>query len=422
MAETLNPANQALFKLLLENRDKEVTAAQILKVTKWSESTWKTHHSKNVYAPYLRDEPGKAATYFVTAPADLDEATFRRRISQNHGAKELGAHLDEPLARALVRKARDNMTLALELYNRPSLENRLDGFCVLFCIAWEQLLKAELIEEFGVEKNYRATKPGKRQETISLEEALKVTLEEADPVRKNVAQIAEFRHEATHLLMREAQSVFSRPFQPGILNFAKRFAQVTEFPLFPRGSVGLMSLIGDTETEPDVIGLQQTYGNTPGSEIAALIKSLSHAIASENALEFAIPIDVKLVLTKKEQEGDIKLVPSDSATHALAVVHKPVSIEKLYPFRAKEAVGAITKGSGKEFTTHALLAIRHHEKWDKGNNEHHHELKHPVSYHVYSQKAVDFCIEKLKTDASYVAKALASYSASHKKKKSKAKV
>lgn len=34
------------------------------------------------------------------------------------------------------------MMLALELYNRPSLDNRLDAFVLCFCTAWEQLLKA----------------------------------------------------------------------------------------------------------------------------------------------------------------------------------------------------------------------------------------------------------------------------------------
>ena len=39
------------------------------------------------------------------------------------------------------------MLLALELYNRPSLDNRLDSFILCFCVAWEQLLKAMLIEK-----------------------------------------------------------------------------------------------------------------------------------------------------------------------------------------------------------------------------------------------------------------------------------
>lgn len=39
------------------------------------------------------------------------------------------------------------MMLALELYNRPSIENRMDAFVMCFCTSWEQLLKAILIEK-----------------------------------------------------------------------------------------------------------------------------------------------------------------------------------------------------------------------------------------------------------------------------------
>ncbi|WP_373416923.1 DUF3644 domain-containing protein, partial [Vibrio parahaemolyticus] len=48
-----------------------------------------------------------------------------------------------------MKKSRDNMMLALELYNRPSLENKLDGFVMLFSTAWEQLLKSMIIEAEG---------------------------------------------------------------------------------------------------------------------------------------------------------------------------------------------------------------------------------------------------------------------------------
>ncbi|MGQ6481559.1 DUF3644 domain-containing protein, partial [Serratia sp. IR-2025] len=35
--------------------------------------------------------------------------------------------------------------LSLEVYNRPSLDNRVEAFCILSINAWELLLKAELI-------------------------------------------------------------------------------------------------------------------------------------------------------------------------------------------------------------------------------------------------------------------------------------
>ena len=60
------------------------------------------------------------------------------------------------------------MMLALELYNRPSLENKLDGFVLLFCTAWEQLTKAMLIESKGEDSIFLPPNNKGFRETISL--------------------------------------------------------------------------------------------------------------------------------------------------------------------------------------------------------------------------------------------------------------
>ncbi|WP_434670402.1 DUF3644 domain-containing protein [Klebsiella sp. B345] len=48
------------------------------------------------------------------------------------------------------------MILALELYNRPSLENKMDAFVMCFCTAWEQFLKARIIEQDGEKTIFRS--------------------------------------------------------------------------------------------------------------------------------------------------------------------------------------------------------------------------------------------------------------------------
>lgn len=415
----LNPQNQAFLDLLRANKGKVISTKNILAATGWQKSTWKTHWTKGVYSPFLSERGN--GDYLVTIIGDLDEAAFHKRITQNHQARELGANCKNPLARALLRKAKDNMTLALELYNRPSLDNRLDGFCVLFCMAWEQLLKAEIIEAEGEEHIYRPTKPGKRSETISLEEALGRRFKNDDPVRKNVALIAEFRHEATHLLMRELQGVMSRVFQSGVMNFARRFLTAAEHPLFPQTSAGLLSLVSDFDTKPDVITLRQMYGPVVGNEVSDLLTTISEEIQKQDNLQFAIPVGYSLVLTKKESEGDIKLTPGDEAPIKATVIEKPVPLENRYPYKAGAAAALVQKELNQKFTTYQFLSICHQEKWQSSNNAHHHCITHPILYHLYSAKAVDFCVGKIKTDATYLTKAVAAYKAIVGKKGKKGK-
>ena len=80
----------------------------------------------------------------MTGIRDLEEQGFLRLLSQSRRRRETPMKLRDPLARALAAKAKENMLLALELYNRPTLANRLDSFTQIFCTAWEQLTKAEL--------------------------------------------------------------------------------------------------------------------------------------------------------------------------------------------------------------------------------------------------------------------------------------
>lgn len=410
----LNAQNQAFYELLTAKRGKTITSKEILDVTGWTDSTWRTHWNKGVYSPFLTEQAD--GSYRVSNSDALNETAFQKRVTQKHQSRELGAQCKSPLARALLRKAKENITLALELYNRPSLENRLDGFCMLFCAAWEQLLKATLIERDGEQSIYRQVKPGRRHETLSLEECLARLFLETDPVRRNIGLIAEFRHEATHLLMREVQGVMSRIFQSGILNFARRFQQFANEPLFLSSSGGLLSLVCDFEDQPDVLSLRQMYGETVGNEIAALIEHISQEIRKTDDHTFAIPVEYRLRLTKKEMKGDITLVPADEAPVALKVVEKPVPVEHQFPHKATDAAKLVGEAIGKRFTNDMFLAVCHQEKWKSSNNEFHHEIKHPVKYRIYSQKAVDFVINKEKNDAGYIDRAVNSYHAAQRKK------
>ena len=190
----LSDAQQALLRLLRQNSGKTITREATLAATQWKPATLKAYLSKGHLSEFLREDEGDSLR--VLSGPDLDEWTFLRAVTQSGSTREVGGPCKSNLARALVRKARDNMTLALEVYNRPTLENRLDAFCMLFCTAWEQLLKAEIVELEGEERIYTENEPGKRPKTISLEKALEKRLAANDPVRANIVEIAQLRHGA----------------------------------------------------------------------------------------------------------------------------------------------------------------------------------------------------------------------------------
>jgi hypothetical protein len=409
----LSEAQRGLLELLRANSGKSVTRDEVLTATGWKAATLKAYLSKGHLVPFLSESSD--GQYSVKTGAELDEWTFARQMTQSGSVRELGAPCRSNLARALVRKARDNIVLGLELYNRPTLENRLDAFCMMFCTAWEQLLKAEIIESEGEDVIYTEVEDGKRPKTISLEKALDKRLAANDPVRANVLAIAELRHGATHLLMPEVQSVLSRLFQAGVINFAKRFPSLGGMPLFPSSSSGLMSLISDPE-KINVVALRQMYGEKTAKGILDLVSTLDANIEKTQDERFAIGVEYRLVLTKSESKADIRLTTAAEADGNAAVVEKAVPVDKIYPYSMGDVALQLSSRLSLKINGYDVQAMLAREKWKVQNNDFHHYTSR-FKLHQYSEQAITVLADKISADPQYLPRARSSLRAAQRKAK-----
>ena len=73
------------------------------------------------------------------------------------------------LQKKLVEKSKEAFVMAIEIYNKPTIVYRVEGFSFFICNAWELMLKAHMINKFGDESIYYRDNPGK---TITLEKCL----------------------------------------------------------------------------------------------------------------------------------------------------------------------------------------------------------------------------------------------------------
>ena len=53
------------------------------------------------------------------------------------------------VSRNLLARCQEAFILALEIFNKPTIEYRIQSFSFLFCNSWELLLKAKIIEDEG---------------------------------------------------------------------------------------------------------------------------------------------------------------------------------------------------------------------------------------------------------------------------------
>lgn len=422
-----------LYQLLstAEKSNKKIALSDLLKATGWKKSSFRTYLGKG-QMPFLHEE--SEDVFSVSGVCKLTEVTFSKRLSQSKHRRELGHNCRSKLAKALLRKSKDNMILALEIYNRPSLSNRLDAFVLLFSTAWEQLLKAEIIElhdESSIYKN--VTKTGRDRETISLRECLEKLYQAADPVRRNLEQIKFYRDKATHLLMPELQFLVSRIFQSGVQNYAEEFYEFTEQKFLDQDSSGLMTIVGEFQ-EPNVVRLKEIYGDEVGVDVFDLAKEIEREVMESDDIKFAIPLDIKLVFAKSDEKGETLVVSrAEEGMEALKnaiVVEKPVDRIKTHPYKTTNAVQEIDKqvkekldvsvldeylpardASSKKpkFGQNCFQSAVYSYKWKDGNNKFHYKNPDPET-HYYSLEAIDKIVKAIVSDKDFLRRVKKKYS------------
>ncbi|HHQ4444801.1 TPA: DUF3644 domain-containing protein, partial [Aeromonas veronii] len=175
-----------------ELEKKKIDLSEILSTAKWKESTFLTYWKKGQLAFFLSAQ-NDSGPFDVSNTTNINEVEFAKKLSQSKHIQELGHNCTSKLAKSLLKRSKENMILALEIYNRPSLENRIDCFVLCFCTAWEQILKSKIIESYGEEEIYDKKARVKYGKTISLRQCLKIVFKDPDSVKDNIEKIVDYR-------------------------------------------------------------------------------------------------------------------------------------------------------------------------------------------------------------------------------------
>ncbi|WP_206644491.1 DUF3644 domain-containing protein [Pseudoalteromonas sp. PS5] len=119
----------------------------------------RTTYSKNSINKYINEKlldkyifhAGSRAKYRIEGISALSNDEFLAVMSQS--AKTKQKKPEEQFHDKLVSRSLDAFTLALEVYNRPSMKNRVEAFAIMMVNAWELLLKAEILKAEGYKKS-----------------------------------------------------------------------------------------------------------------------------------------------------------------------------------------------------------------------------------------------------------------------------
>ena len=121
----------------------------------------------------------------------------------------------ENLADKLIEKSIEAFILGLEIYNKPTIKYRIEGFSFFIVNAWELMLKATLLK-----RNESIYFPDKPDRTFKRGKCTSQSVcDKNTRIRLNLEKIIDLRNISTHYITEDYEVKYAPLFQACVLNF-----------------------------------------------------------------------------------------------------------------------------------------------------------------------------------------------------------
>ena len=243
------------------------------------------------------------------------------------------------LVERLLDKAKEAFVMAIELYNKPTIRYRLEGFSFFICNAWELMLKAYLVKRDGEQAIYFPDKPNR---TISLENCIqKVFTNEKAPLRLNLNKIVELRNTSTHFITEEYEMVYIPLLQACVFNFVDKmqeFHGIDMTEIIPENFITLsVKIKALDETE-----IRGKYTKQVSERLIGAMRSISPMI-EENNSAFAIRVEHRYFQTKKREEATETYYICKDAEEPARIIKEIKNPNDTHKYTAKSSIAEINK-------------------------------------------------------------------------------
>lgn len=299
----------------------------------------------------------------------------------------------------LVEKSKEAFLMAIEIYNKPSIKYRVEGFSFFICNAWELMLKAHMIKTMGADSIYYKDNPNR---TITLENCIKnVFTNDKDPLRKNLEKIIELRNTSTHFITEEYEMVYIALFQAAVYNFIEKiqlFHNVDMTDVIPQNFLTLT--VSLNALNPDDILAK--YPKEIANKLIAANNDLSPIIA-ENNNRFAIRVVHDYFITKDKDAASAIVRVDNSAEAGVKIIKQLQDPNETHKYTAGKCWEEIEKRLKKQNINigfnkyHFGLFIKYFNI--KANPKFCFVSRmYSQPQYSYSQQTIDFIVEEIKKD------------------------
>lgn len=326
-------------------------------------------------------------------------------MKNNHKNNE-----ENDLINKMLEKSKEAFALAIEIYNKPTIKYRVEGFAFFICNAWELMLKAYLIKSNGESSIYYKDKPNR---TISLSECVKrIFTNMNDPLRLNLEKIIELRDTSTHFITEEYEMVYIPLFQACILNFNEKmsaFHNIDMTQIIPQNFLTLSVSLQNLEDN-------KIIGKYP-IEIANKLlenKNKIEDLSRNNNAKFSIAIDHYYYITPNKDLATNFVKIDNNSNSSIQIVKELKDPNNTHKYTAKHCIEIIRDQLSKK-----AIILMYNGNQTKFNSFHfknfcnHYGIKTNPKFcyihkqftnpqYSYSQKAIDFIVSELSKDPEHI--------------------
>lgn len=299
----------------------------------------------------------------------------------------------------LIEKSKEAFVMAIEIYNKPTIKYRVEGFSFFICNAWELMLKAHMINKFGKTSIYYKDNP---KRTITLENCIqKIFTNEKSPLHRNLLKIIELRNTSTHFITEEYEMIYIPLFQACVLNFVEKmqeFHQVDMTEVVPQNFLTLA--VSMKSLDENIIRVK--YPEEIAERILETNGSLVPMI-NENNQSFAIKIEHYHYLTKDKNKATSFVHVDKTAEAGVKIIKELKDPSNTHKYTMKTALKEINRQLQKEGIDLKINAY-HFDLFNKvfglKDNEKYcyiHRIYAQPSY-SYSMQAIELIVGEIKKD------------------------
>lgn len=321
------------------------------------------------------------------------------------------------LVNLLVSKSQEAFIMGVELYNKPTIQYRVEGFSFFICNAWELMLKAYLIKTNGEQCIYYE-KNGNR--TISLSNCINMVFtNKKDPLRMNLEQILELRNTSTHFITMEYEQIYVPFFQSCVLNYSNKMLEFFKVDITQNIPANFLTLsLKLSPIDPDEI--QARYPKIVAERMLSTMKHLSNSMPATGNDKYAVLIKHDVYITKKSELATASITIAKDAETAAFIIKDTKDMQLACPHRRAKCIELINRRLKAEkinfvnpskdvadkkyhiFTTrHFDLIVKFYHIKDEPKYCYKYNRTTQILY-TYSDAAIEFIILEIKKDPEHI--------------------